>query len=146
MKLDIKIDKSLDETEILIKTPEITKEVKLITDLIKENKPEIILGIKDDKVEILHQNEIIRVYSELGKIYAVTDSGKFLIKKRLYEMENILDKSNFVRISNFEIANFKKVKNLDLSLTGTIGVKYINKEISYVSRRNVSKIKKMLGL
>ena len=64
---------------------------------------------------------------------------------RLYEIEEKLCSGNFVRISNSEIINLKKVKNFDLSFTGTILVRLSDGSTSYVSRRYVSKIKKILG-
>ena len=64
---------------------------------------------------------------------------------RLYELEERLD-NRFVRISNSEIVNLKKVKSLDLSFVGTICMELSNGEVSYVSRRYVSKMKKILGL
>lgn len=51
-----------------------------------------------------------------------------------------------IRISNSEIVNLKKVKNLDLSFVGTICMELSNGDVSYVSRRYVSKIKRLLGL
>ena len=56
------------------------------------------------------------------------------------------DGSIFVRISNSEIVNLKKVRSIDLSFVGTICMEMTDGEVSYVSRRYVSKIKKILGL
>ncbi|MEE3499403.1 MAG: LytTR family DNA-binding domain-containing protein, partial [Ruminococcus bromii] len=44
------------------------------------------------------------------------------------------------------IINLKKVRNFDLSLSGTICVTLSDGTATYVSRRYVSKIKKVLGL
>ena len=77
---------------------------------------------------------------------ARTESGLYQIRLRLYELEERLDDSKFVRISNSEIVNLKKVKSLDLSFVGTICMELSNGEVSYVSRRYVSKIKKKVGL
>lgn len=44
------------------------------------------------------------------------------------------------------VVNLKKVESLDLSFVGTICIKLSNGTISYVSRRYVSKMKKLLGL
>ena len=68
------------------------------------------------------------------------------MRLRLYEAEERMDSSKFVRISNSEIVNLKKVKSLDLSFVGTICMELSNGTVSYVSRRYVSKIKKVLGL
>ena len=69
----------------------------------------------------------------------------YQVRLRLYELEERLD-NRFVRISNSEIVNLKKVKSLDLSFVGTICMELSNREVSYISRRYVSKMKKILGL
>ena len=114
--------------------------------IISQQNPSIISGIKDEKLEIIDENAIIAVFAQDGKVYADTKNGIYELKLRLYELENILDKTRFVRISKSEIINLKAVKNFDLSFTGTISVEMKNGKISYVSRRFVSKIKKILGV
>ena len=52
----------------------------------------------------------------------------------------------FVRISNSEIINLKKVSGFDLSFVGTICVSLSNGTVTYASRRYVSKIKDLLGM
>ena len=69
-----------------------------------------------------------------------------MLKKRLYELEELLDKTKFVRISNSEIINLKKVKHFDLSITWTICVRLSDGTAAYVSRRYINKIKKILGV
>ncbi len=68
------------------------------------------------------------------------------MRQRLYELEERLDGTMFVRISNSEIINLKKVRKLDLSLTGTIRVLMTDGAATYVSRRYVKKIKQVLGI
>ena len=45
-----------------------------------------------------------------------------------------------------KIINLNKVRNFDLNFTGTICVEFINHSKTYVSRRYVAKIKKILGI
>ena len=148
MKLNIKIDTNIDEPEALITTDRMTDEVNRVVDFISKNcdAATVITGIKDEKVELLEQEALIRIYAEDGKVFAKTDEFSYQIKLRLYELEERLDSSIFVRISNSEIVNLKKVTSLDLSFVGTICMELSNGEVSYVSRRYVSKIKKLLGL
>lgn len=72
--------------------------------------------------------------------------GEYTLHIRLYEIEERLNSHQFVRISNSEIINLKRVDNFDLSFTGTICVKLSNGTTTYVSRRYVAKIKKILGI
>lgn len=146
MQIELKIDSSCSEPKVIILTDSMTEEVKNILNKLSENIPQIIVGIKDKKLEVLDQSDIIRIYSDSGKTIAVTDNGKYTLRLRLYEIENKLNSHHFVRISNSEIINLKKVNNFDLSFTGTICVKLSNGETTYASRRYVSKIKKILGV
>ena len=114
--------------------------------MLSENVPQIISGSKNDKVEVLEQTNLIRIYASGGKVFAATDKGEYVLRLRLYELEERLDARQFVRISNSEIVNLRKVSNFDLSFTGTICVKLQDGTVTYVSRRYVPKIKKILGL
>lgn len=142
MQVEVKIDSSYTEPKVIIMTSSMTEEVQEIVKRLSDETPRIISGSRDDKVEVLDQAELIRIYANSGKVFAVTDKGEYTIRLRLYELEERLDANQFVRISNSEIINLKKVSNFDLSFSGTICVKLENKTVTYVSRRYVSKIKK----
>ena len=114
--------------------------------MLSSKTPEVITGFYNDLAEILSPDDIIRIYAEDGKIFASVKSKEYILRQRLYELEEQLNKYSFVRISNSEIINLKKVRNFDLSLSGTICVTLSDGTATYVSRRYVSKIKKVLGL
>ena len=95
---------------------------------------------------MIEPQTIIRIYAASGKVFAVTEKGVYTLRLRLYELEERLNGSRFVRISNSEIINLQKVNCFDLSFTGTICVKLSDGATTYVSRRYVSKIKKILGI
>lgn len=146
MKIEIKINSSCKEPKIMIETDKMTKEVNLILQKLSEEEPHVVAGFRGDLLEIIEQTEIIRIYAAAGKNYAVTENGEYILRLRLYELEERLDRSMFVRISNSEIVNLKKVKEFDLSFTGTICVTLSNGTVTYVSRRYVPKIKQALGI
>ncbi|MCI7323550.1 MAG: LytTR family transcriptional regulator [Lachnospiraceae bacterium] len=148
MRINIKIDADFEEPEALITTACMTDEVNRVIDFINrsEEAATVISGFKDDKVTLLEQEELVRIYAEDGKIFAKKGQELYQIRLRLYELEERLDNHLFVRISNSEIVNLKKIKSLDLSFAGTICMELSNGDASYVSRRYVSKIKKLLGL
>lgn len=146
MQVEIKIDSSYTEPKIMILTASMTEEISHIAKKLSEDASPIISGYKDEKVEIVEQADLIRIYANAGKIFAVTNNGEYTLRLRLYELEKRLPLNRFVRISNSEIINLKKVNNFDLSYTGTICVKLVNGTTTYVSRRYVSKLKKILGI
>ena len=130
------------KTKIVVVTSKVNEIVKRLS----SEQPQMIAGFKDEQATMLEPNQIYRVYASEGKVYAEAENGTHLLRLRLYEVEQRLAKCSFVRISNGEIINLKKVKGFDLSFVGTICVSLSNGTVTYVSRRHVSKIKQFLGL
>lgn len=146
MQIEIKIDNNFKEPKAVIYTNEVTDEITEFVRQLSDERSNIIADFKDGTAELLEPENIFRIYASNGKVCTETDSGTFTLRLRLYEMEQRLDDRIFVRISNSEIINLKKVKNFDLSFVGTICVKLSNGTVTYVSRRYVSKIKQLLGI
>ena len=146
MQVEIKIDDSCNEPKIIIITDKVTDEVNDIIKTLSSSPLEFVTGFNNDLAEILSLSDIVRIYAANGKTFALVGQKEYIIRQRLYELEEQLAKYNFVRISNSEIVNLKKVRNFDLSLSGTICVTLSGGTVTYVSRRYVSKIKKVLGV
>ena len=144
MKVELNIDEKFKEILVTISTDKINDEVQELVNYI-EYKEDYLVGIADDQVCVLDISDIIRVFVEDRKVFVVTTKGKFVVRKKLYEMNNLLTK-DFVKISQSEIANIKFIKNLDLSIRGTVVIVYKNSDISYVSRRLLKDFKTKLGL
>ena len=146
MKIEVKIENTYTEPKVVILTDQMTDEVNEIIRKLSENTPQMIAGFQDDLLKVLDQEEIFNLFTENGRVLARTRDGIFSLRTRMYELEERLDKKNFVRISNSEIINLRKVKAFDLSLSGTILVSLLNGTVTYVSRRYVPKIKQLLGI
>ena len=130
MQIEIKIDPSCTEPKVVVLTAAVNEQV------------ERLVG----RLEVLQPERIIRAYAAGGKVYAVTAEGEYLLRLRLYELEDRLDPQRFVRISHSEIVNLDKVRCFDLNLAGTICIRLADGAVTYVSRRYVSKIKQILGV
>ena len=146
MQVEIRIDSACPEPKIVILTAAVTEEVNELVKKLSADAPHVISGMKDGKVEVLEPADLIRVYTSAGKVYAVTEKGEYVLRLRLYEVEQRLNPHQFVRISNSEIINLKKIDYLDLSFTGTICVKLRGGTVTYISRRYVPKVKAILGI
>lgn len=144
MKLELNIDEKVKETLVVVNANKVDKEVQNLINYI-EYSSDYLIGIVEDKASIIDIGEIIRVYIEDRKTFVVTVKDTYVVKKKLYEVENMVTR-NFIKISQSEIANIRFIKNLDFSNTGTIVIKYKNSDISYVSRRMIKEFKLKLGI
>ena len=144
MQIEIKIDEQCKEPKIIVITDKMTEEVSEILKKLSEEREQTIAGFQNDIVEVLEPDSLFRIYASNSKV--LTDHGEYQLRLRLYELEHRLDRRCFVRISNSEIINLKKVKGFDLSFSGTICVMLSNGTVTYVSRRYVAKIKQILGI
>lgn len=149
MDLEIKIDENLKETKITISSPTLTDEIQKITEILKntialDNKLKVF---KDSNMYIIPLNEIETIYASNNKIYVRTkNNDTYISKQKLYELEEILKHTSFVRISNSEIVNFNEVEKLNLKITGTILLIFKSKQETYVSRRYIKLVKEYLKI
>lgn len=146
IQIEIKLDPSCREPKLILVTDRMTDEVNQLLSRVSEASPHMLTGMHDSRLEILEQEQIIRIFALSGKVYAATVKGEYTLRLRLYELEERLDRQYFVRISNSEIINLRQVKGFDLSFAGTICVTLSDGAVTYVSRRYLSKIKQVLGI
>ncbi len=146
MQIEIKLDPSCTEPKVTVTAAAMDETVRQIVDRLQEAPPQVLTGLREGKWQVLAPEDLIRLYAATGKVYAVTAQGEYSLRLRLYELEERLDPRRFVRISHSEIVNLDKVRCFDLNLAGTICVALADGSVTYVSRRYVAKIKKILGV
>ena len=146
MNIEIKVDEKYNESKIIIYTNKINEEITSIIEGISSINQKSLKAYKDDKIYILNQKDIETIYSENGKVLARCNNELYTLKHRLYELEDLLDKKIFTRISNSEITNFNKVENIDFKVLGTLIINFKSGNKSYASRRYISKIKEFLEI
>lgn len=146
MKVEIRVDESLDENQVIILTPELNKESLALKERIENDSPQVLTGFYEDKLEFINPDDIVRIYANEKKVFAVTMDKLYLLRLPLYKVYERLDKNKFIRISNSEIINLRKSKSFDLAYIGTISIEMENGDICYVSRRTLKKVKEILGI
>ena len=146
MRLEVRLDSSVIEPKVIILTDAVTEEVNAIIQMLSDSEQKLIAGFRDDTVTVLDEKDILRIYAANGKVFAVLPSGEYMLRLRLYEAEERLKQHHFIRISNSEIINLKKVRSFDLSFTGTVCVVLIDGSKTYASRRYVTRLKGVLGI
>lgn len=146
MKVELQLDENCAETRLIVVAAKLTDEISALMQRLSDETPQSIVGFDGDVVSLLAPEDIVRIYAAVGKVFAVTDKKEYVLRLRLYEAETRLSDKGFVRISNSEMINIKKALKFDLRTVGTICVSLSNGDISFVSRRYVTKIKKTLGI
>lgn len=147
--VDIKvaIDEKYVDPKVIILTRKKTGLVESIINAIEnvsENEFPLIPAYIEGEMEFVSQRDIVRVYIQDRKCILQTDEGLFTVRKNLSRLEEDLNPSRFVRISQSEIINIYKVKRFDINIAGTIGVEFENGTKTWASRSCVKTLKALL--
>lgn len=145
MNIKIVIDKKYKEPELHVCYKEADKSVsKIVADLNKFYEKQLVAIDAWGNKCILTVGKVSRIFAQKQKVYAVAENQTYELSKKLYELEEELDKATFIRISRHEIINMHKIKMLDMNTLGTIKVIMQDGAETYTSRRNVTRLKKAL--
>ena len=147
-EIKIIIDKDWPKLTVYIKSSERNDDVEGIISAVQsyaENKSPSVMAYFNDDMEMIPQRRIIRLYVSNRKVWIETAQKTYEAKKTLSEIESHLDKDKFVRISQSETINIRKVKRFDFSTAGTIGVEFENGQSTWVARRRVKDVKDLLA-
>ena len=152
MKIEIRIEKC-ENPYCVIHAQSETPAIQTIADKIRSmdetGRTAVITGWDGDYCIQIKQEEIFRIYSMDKKVYVETEKENLLLKMRLYEFEQLAENcgwTNFIRISNTDIANFSKVTALDMSITGVVRLNFTGGKTAMVSRRYMTKIRDQLNM
>ncbi len=147
VSIELVIDEKCVDPEVTIRAKEKSKQVEDIIYAIEnvtENGFPMIPAYGDNGLVLLSQRDIIRVYVEDRKVMIQTEKGLYSVRKRLGGIEDELNPSRFIRISQSEIINIYKVKCFELNIAGTIGVVFENGSRSWASRSCVKAVRDIL--
>lgn len=141
MKIDLLVDEIYKETKLTIECNEIDENVQGIINYIKEQKTTFIIGKEGDMQHIIKPDEVHYFHTENNAVVAVTSKGTFILKEKLYELENSLSSHKFIRLSKSVIANIHQIARFEASFNGTLCVYFKTGEKEYVTRTYVKSIK-----
>ena len=109
------------------------------------NQDNKITGYQEGIIKELNPYDIECFMTSNDKVYAITENAKYQVKKRLYELENIID-DTFIYINQGCLANINLIDRFDASIGGTLIIIFKSGYKDYVSRRQLKKIKERLGI
>lgn len=148
IKVRTNISNEYENIEIVINSPEKNEQVqRLENHLISETTKNIkkIIGMQGNDIFVINIFEIIMFYSEEKNNFCKTKNGIYRIREKLYYLEEMLPKNDFIRISNSAIININNVKCFNTSIVGKMVVKFEDGSEEPVSRRRTVEIMRFLN-
>ena len=146
MEVEIKVEPGRQEPKVVILAGVESEELRRLAESLSRLAVGPISVVRREEKLLLPQGDFLRFYTDGKGVSAQTAGEIYAVRLRLYELEERLDSTRFVRISNGEIINLDRVTAVDLSLAGTICMTLDGTVKVYVSRRYVKKIKETLNL
>lgn len=100
-----------------------------------------ITGTKDGVASMIPLEQIFYFDSVENKTYLYVEKDVYQCDKKLYELEQLLKDTTFVRISKSCILNAEKVIEVKAQLNGRLEVKLLNLEKVLVSKHYIREFK-----
>ena len=146
MKVEIRIDPACREPRLILETAEVTEELRALVERLQGDETPRLTAWNERGAVFLPLDRVLRIYAQRQQVLAEAEDGVYTVRARLYELEERLTPHRFVRISNSEIVNGRRITGMDFSLTGTICLSLKGGVKTYVSRRYVSRIRKLFDV
>lgn len=145
MKITINIDEKIQETEIKISCNQLTYEVENLIATLRILNQQMLVS-KENENFLLDVNEISYIEAVDRKTFVYTEDDIYESKLKLYEMEEKLCQSGFIRISKSCLVRLKYIKSIKNDVERKLRLTMKNGEQIIVSRQYAEEIKKRLGV
>ena len=145
MKITIDKNEAYREPEVLIKCAEANGEIQEIiscVSVIGKN----LAGEIDGETFFIPLGEIFYFESVEGSIFFYTDKQVYKCQARLYNLEEGLSDTYFVRVSKTSIVNLRKLKSIQREKNARLLGTLANGEKIIISRGYVNDIRRKLGV
>lgn len=145
MKISINIDPQLTDTEIIINCGSLTAETESIITALRMADNQLTV-IRDGETYILDISKIAYIETVDRRTFVYTENDCYESKLKLYEMDDRLCGSNFLRISKSCIVRLKYIRSLKADFDRRIRITLENGEQLIASRQYAYELKKRLGV
>jgi len=145
MKVHLKIEEHYKEIEVHIYANEYSTEVEQIMKALKTPQADVIDGYKENEIRMLKIEDIFTVYVEDTKVYFQTEEDEFESKRKLYEIEAILE-NKFARVNKSMLVNISKIESIQLGIIATPEIVLENGATVHISRKYFKLLKNKLRI
>lgn len=143
MKFSLHIDREREE-ECIIFARENRPVFEQIAQLLRGGSAPLV-GYHEEDIVVLPLEDVVCFVSEGDRVFARMGSARYLVKKRLYQLAELL-KGDYIRINQSCIANIRQISRFTVSFGGSLQVVFKNGDRDFVSRRELKKVKERIGI
>jgi DNA-binding LytR/AlgR family response regulator len=134
-----------DEDEVIIRCKELDETLLKLINALKMGYQKIT-ATKDGNIVVIDPKDIYYFEAVDNKVFVYTKHEVYETKRKLYEIEQEFEGSDFFRASKSTILNLSKVKSLMPAFSGRFEASLLNSEKVMISRQYVSILKRKLDL
>ena len=145
MKILIEEPGAGEEDQIIIRCRQMNKELLQFIQSLKTQKPNIV-GLNGSDIHRLDIDEIYYFEAVDNKVFIYCREKVFDSKYKLYEVEDLLAGSDFLRVSKSAILNLQRIISLSPAYSGRLEASLDNGEKIIISRQYVPDLKQKLML
>lgn len=145
MKITIRQDENVSETEITIVCRQIDAETEQILSAISLIG-NTVAGVRGEETCFVPLKDILYFEAVENRVFFYTDGETYETSVKLYQLEEKFRNSKFARISKSAIANLNKFRSIKPEKNSRLTATLINGERLMVSRQYIGEIKKKLGV
>lgn len=145
MKITIESPAPGQEDEVILRCAHLDERVMALIRALK-NETTKLTAYSDGAITLLEPKQIYYFESVDNKVFAYCEKQVFELRKKLYELEEDLSGTDFLRISKSTIVDLSKITHLSAAFNGRLEAKLKNGEKIIISRQYVPALKKKLGL
>lgn len=104
-----------------------------------------LIGKKEDEQFLVQVEDIIYIEGINNDTYVYTTDDVYMVKDKLYELENTLFDKKFVRVSKSFIVSINYIDRIKPTFNGKLVLKLMNGQSLEVSRHYLKSFRKYLG-
>ena len=151
MRIKITIDETGDinesDIEIYIKCGKITEEIEsVVAQLRLLGKQKTVTGTHDGEIYFLDYKDIIYFDTTDRKTFIYTAEKVYETPLKLYQLEEMLKGTSFIRSGKSMILNIRKINSIGHTFSGRMMATLVNGEKVEISRNYVPLLKEKLGI
>ncbi|MBQ9588905.1 MAG: LytTR family transcriptional regulator DNA-binding domain-containing protein [Butyrivibrio sp.] len=147
MKITIATPLAGEEDEIIIKMAELDDDVLKMIRRLKDGVSKDTMAVyADESILMVPIRDILYFDATDNHVFAYTKDNCYETRKKLFEIEELLANSSFLRISKNAIVNIKSIDHISPEFNGRLIASLKNGEDIIISRGYVPELKRKLGI